>query len=321
MANYASALIKVADAEVGYLEKATNSQLDSKTANAGYNNWNKYARDMDTKYPKFLNGKKNGYDWCAIFVIWCFIKAFGEAIAHILLCQPTGSLGAGCTGVVNYYKSKGQWHDRTATPKVGDQIIFQDGGEPCHTGIVYKVDNTYVYTIEGNTSSGAGVVANGGCVARKQYNRGSYYILGYGRPNFDKEPVKTTSVTVKSNGIIYQYAWKDVVTGASKPLKHIKKGDKVSYIPDSDDGYGWCKVKSGNVTGWVMNKHLNKSGLSSFKVRTLAAKKTATIIKNGKKVGTKVLAKGTNYTEICTIEKGANLGKTYISVGSARYFI
>lgn len=38
-------LIKTAEAEVGYLEKATNAQLDSKTANAGYNNYTKYARD------------------------------------------------------------------------------------------------------------------------------------------------------------------------------------------------------------------------------------------------------------------------------------
>lgn len=40
-------LIATARAEVGYLEKASNSQLDSKTGNAGYNNFTKYARDLD----------------------------------------------------------------------------------------------------------------------------------------------------------------------------------------------------------------------------------------------------------------------------------
>lgn len=40
-------LIATAKAEEGYLEKATNAQLDSKTANAGSNNWTKYARDLD----------------------------------------------------------------------------------------------------------------------------------------------------------------------------------------------------------------------------------------------------------------------------------
>ena len=42
----AKKLIAIAEAEVGYLEKASNSDLDSKTANAGYNNWTKYARDL-----------------------------------------------------------------------------------------------------------------------------------------------------------------------------------------------------------------------------------------------------------------------------------
>ena len=36
-------VIKIAKAEVGYLEKASNSMLDSKTANAGNKNYTKYA--------------------------------------------------------------------------------------------------------------------------------------------------------------------------------------------------------------------------------------------------------------------------------------
>lgn len=49
-------LIEIAKAEIGYLEKASNYNLDDKTANAGSNNWNKYARDIDTKWPNFYNG-------------------------------------------------------------------------------------------------------------------------------------------------------------------------------------------------------------------------------------------------------------------------
>ena len=56
---YANKVIEIALAEVGYLEKKTNSNLDSKTANAGYNNYTKYARDFDEKYPNFYNGKKH----------------------------------------------------------------------------------------------------------------------------------------------------------------------------------------------------------------------------------------------------------------------
>ena len=46
------------------------------------------------------------------------------------------------------------------------------------------VKNGRVYTIEGNTSSLAGVVANGGCVRDKSYPANANYIGGYGRPDW-----------------------------------------------------------------------------------------------------------------------------------------
>ena len=47
-----------------------------------------------------------------------------------------------------------------------DQI---GGPAVAHTGLVYAVDNAYVYTIEGKTSGANGVVANGGGVCKKKY--------------------------------------------------------------------------------------------------------------------------------------------------------
>lgn len=44
-------------------------------------------------------------------------------------------------------------------------------GSPDHTGIVEKVENGYVYTIEGNT---------GDSCAERRYSVGDYEILGYG---------------------------------------------------------------------------------------------------------------------------------------------
>ena len=69
-------LLATARAEIGYIEKDTNAQLDDKTANAGDGNWNKYARDLDALGVVY-NGKKNGYAWCDIFTDWCFIQTFG----------------------------------------------------------------------------------------------------------------------------------------------------------------------------------------------------------------------------------------------------
>lgn len=191
----AKELIKVAEAEVGYLEKETNKNLDNKTANAGDENYTKYARDFDTKYTDFYNGKKNGFAWCDMFVDWCFVKAFGVTKALELLGQPKKSYGAGCTFSAKYFKKIGCFY---TSPKIGDQIFFKDSkGNPCHTGIVYKVTADKVYTIEGNTSSESGVVANGGAVAKKSYDLTYSRIYGYGRPKYDAEPVKTTSKTNK----------------------------------------------------------------------------------------------------------------------------
>lgn len=188
MANYVSKLIKIAEAEVGYMEKETNKNLDSKTANAGDENYTKYARDLDN-LTDFYNGKKNGYSWCDVFVDWCFYKAFGRTAAQTLLCQPNKSLGAGCKYSALYFKGKNQFY---SSPKVGDQIFFKKtDGTIYHTGLVYKVDKTYVYTIEGNTSSAEGVVENGGCVAKKKYKLGYSKIAGYGRPKYDTKPTVT----------------------------------------------------------------------------------------------------------------------------------
>lgn len=193
---YASKVINIALAEVGYLEKRTNSNLSSKTANAGSNNYTKYANEFDTKYPNFYNGKKNGFAWCDIFVDWCLVKAFGVEVALKLLGQPLKSCGAGCSWSARYFKNIGRFYK---TPKVGDQIFFKDSsGDPCHTGLVYKVTATRVYTIEGNTSSASGVVANGGAVAKKSYSIAYGRIYGYGRPNYDAEPKKTTTPTKKA---------------------------------------------------------------------------------------------------------------------------
>lgn len=81
-----SKVLAVAVAEIGYKEKASNSQLDDKTANAGSANYTKYARDFDKKYPNWYNGKKNGFAWCDMFVDWCFLTAYGYENALRLLC-------------------------------------------------------------------------------------------------------------------------------------------------------------------------------------------------------------------------------------------
>lgn len=217
-------LIQTALAEVGYLEKRSNSQLDGKTANAGRNNFTKYARDLDA-IPNFYNGKKQGVYWCDVFVDWCFVQAFGAETAKKLLGQPDKSSGAGCVFSVRYFEAMGQFHKN---PKPGDQIFFSDSsGDAGHTGIVYKVDSQNVYTVEGNTSGASGVIDNGGGVCKKSYSLTYPRIIGYGRPDYNsvlhEEPDETKEpipVTTKKGGF----------TMEMRVLKNGCKGDDVRAL-------------------------------------------------------------------------------------------
>ena len=175
-------VISIARSEIGYLEKVSNARLDSKTANAGYNNWTKYARDLDAL--KVYNGPKNGYAWCAVFVFWCLVQAFGLDMALKMTGQKLGGYGAGCTEGVNYYKAIGRFYK--SGPQPGDQIFFtQNNGQSFyHTGLVERVQDGKVFTIEGNTSSASGVAENGGAVQDKSYSLSYNRIGGYGRPNY-----------------------------------------------------------------------------------------------------------------------------------------
>ena len=168
-------LIAVAEGEEGYLEKRSNSNLDSKTGNAGSGNYTKYNRDL-------LAWAKVGYiaaQWCQAFVDWCFIVAFGVEAAKLLLGVFTNYTPEGSDA----FKKKGRYIRRgKGTPKRGDVIYFWSSskGRIGHVGIVLKVTAKKVYTIEGNTSGASALVTNGGGVRKKSYSLSSTYIDGYG---------------------------------------------------------------------------------------------------------------------------------------------
>ena len=165
---------------------ATILLLDDKTANAGSKNCTKYARDLAK--ISYFNGNKQGAAWCAVFVAWCFVQAYGKAAALKLLCQPSsGNCGAGCKYILRYFRAKGQWH--TSNPQPGDVVVFFDSTKSsyAHTGLVYKVTGSKVYTVEGNTSGASGVIANGGGVCKKSYSISYGRIAGYGRPAWGTE--------------------------------------------------------------------------------------------------------------------------------------
>lgn len=111
-------------------------------------------------------------EWCACFVSWCANEC-GYIDAGVI------PKFAGCINGVNWFKERGQWADNSAEPTPG-MIIFFDWDDPDeggqdglsdHVGIVEKVENGRVYTVEGNS---------GDSCRQKSYPLGYYQILGYG---------------------------------------------------------------------------------------------------------------------------------------------
>ena len=180
----ANDVIAIALAEVGYLEKKTEANLDDKTANAGSNNYTKYARDLAE--AGYYQSSKQGYAYCDVFHDWCHYIASGKnaKLAQEVICQ-SGPYGAGCQFSMQYYIAAGRFY--TSNPEPGDQIFFGTKSNVTHTGIVVAIKNGRVYTVEGNTSSSSGVIANGGGVFEKSYALSYGKIVGYGRPKYGKK--------------------------------------------------------------------------------------------------------------------------------------
>lgn len=196
-------VIAIAKAEDGYLEKKSNSQLDSKTANAGSSNYTKYWSDL----ANWGLGNYQAQYWCAGFVHWCFVKAFGLAAAKkLLLHAPYIS----CDTMAAKSKAAGR---RYTTPAVGDVVVFWNGSRYSHTGIVYQVSGGYFYTIEGNTSGASGVISNGGGVVVGK----KYKIAGtshrFHRPAYDSTAAETPTTPPKGD-TTYMFKCKTIQNGS-----------------------------------------------------------------------------------------------------------
>ena len=116
-------------------------------------------------------------EWCACFVSWCANEC-GYIDAGVI------PKFAGCVNGVQWFRERGFWQDNSYEPRPGD-IIFYDwdnkgssgpqDGESDHVGIVEKVEDGIVYTVEGNS---------GDSCRENHYAVGYYEILGYGTPAY-----------------------------------------------------------------------------------------------------------------------------------------
>lgn len=209
------AAVKIAKTEIGYREKASNANLDSKTANAGTANYTKYWRDVAPEYQ--------GQAWCACFISWVFMKAFGKATETKLLKHWPYIYVPTLAGLFTNY----------ASPKVGDIFMYHNGSEFSHTGLVISVSGDKFVTIEGNTNDGSGVVAEGiGVYQKTRYNSqlpGSKFT----RPNYSI----VTSINGSGGDITPPSTW--VTTGTA-----VCTGDDV-YVRQTPGGTVMGMVSKG----------------------------------------------------------------------------
>lgn len=261
--NEIDALIKTAEGEMGYHEKASNKSLDDKTANSGSGNYTKYGRDLLKWLPETGDTYGINYEWCDQFVDWCFIKTFGIKRAKELLYgwsayTPTSA---------QYFKNKGRY-DRK--PKKGDIVFFYSTskGRIGHTGLVYKVSGNTVYTIEGNANNQ---------VMKKSYSLSDSYVNGFAHPNYtsqpkpepEPEPIKTdvpygTIETPYAHGVV-NVDLLNVRKWAGTEYENIKKwptlahGNEVdvcSYLLDKN-GKMWYYIRiAGKIYGFVSAKYI-----------------------------------------------------------------
>ena len=77
---------------------------------------------------------------------------------------------------MQWFQQRGLWLASSTAPAPGMLIFFDwatQDGVPDHVGIVERVENGYVYTIEGNSND---------VCRQKQYSLASSVLLGYGMP-------------------------------------------------------------------------------------------------------------------------------------------
>ena len=110
-------------------------------------------------------------EWCACFVSWCanecgYIEA--GVIPKFAACTSQG---------VPWFQERGLWQLGSYEPRSGDIIFFDWDGDMSadHVGIVEKVENGRVYTVEGNS---------GDSVRQNSYPIGYSDVLGYGCPAY-----------------------------------------------------------------------------------------------------------------------------------------
>lgn len=131
--NFIDDIVNVACSQIGYHESDNPDDL-SGTAK-GYSD-----------YTEYCNWYGYNVGWCAVFISWCARQA---NIPESIIGNNSWADGKGGNFGETKVYSFGE-HE----PQKGDIVYVNNDSDSDadHVGIVYNVDDTFIYTVEGNTS-------------------------------------------------------------------------------------------------------------------------------------------------------------------------
>lgn len=233
-----------------------NNALAQVGYKAGPGKETKYAAELD-KLGYVYNGPKNGYDWCDVFVDWCFYKSFGK-VGFSMLYQPEKGTGAGCPFSADFFRAHNAFYE---TPAIGDQVFFGVPGDEYHTGIVVEIGNITITTVEGNTGGGNGQVM------KKTYTRSGGIISGYGRPRWSL----VSSAPAKPDKSVEAVA-KEVLAGKwGNGSERVKRLTAAGYDAEKVQNTVNELVKDANIKAAAYAVIAGKYGNGADRVKRLRA--------------------------------------------------
>lgn len=250
--------LAVALSQVGYLEKESNKDLDSKTANAGNKNYTKYGAWYGL----------NPGAWCAMFVSWC---ANEVGILRTLIPRYSG-----CGTGYKWFRDRGLLTKKVKPGDIGFLKPTKKGTTSSHTFIVYEVFGDTITTIEGNIDNK---------VVKQKRRISDSNILGFGSVQY---PLVKYVDNVDYEGLNVRY-----IKDGSKTGECLQQATKVINVIRID---GKKAIISG--TTYIDNSYLvdkeppyktvagaDSEGLNVRKITLgIVSKKVIATLKNGTRV-------------------------------------
>ena len=234
-------IVEIAKSQLGYHESDRNFVIDDDGRLQGY-----------TRYGHWYGSRYE--DWCAMFA--AFVLNYAD------ITEYTVPRSGNCENWKNRLSGLGAYEKRDDyVPQAGDLIFFdwkdsktnKRDGAADHIGIVERVSDTTVYTIEGNS---------GRAVSRQEYALDSKDILGYGNLAVLMERAGLETVEATETEIEPVNAWtagdrvnlrSRASVGGNIVTVLETEGTQIVLLAkiEREDGEIWYKAACGEATGYV----------------------------------------------------------------------